>query len=84
MGRTDGRTVRLLYASQSSFGGIKKVLRVSFEMQPQINQKCTFMSRLMILFSGIIYGGDSERFAHYSAKNLNEIGLMGEKSHSKM
>ena len=23
-GRTDGRTVRLLYASQSSFGGIKK------------------------------------------------------------
>ena len=22
-GRTDGRTVRLLYASQSSFGGIK-------------------------------------------------------------
>ena len=23
-GRTDGRTVRLLYASQSSFGGIKR------------------------------------------------------------
>ena len=28
--------------------------------------------------------GDSERFAHFSAKNLIEIGLMGEKSHSKM
>ena len=25
-GLTDGRTVRLLYASQSSFGGIKKIL----------------------------------------------------------
>ena len=29
-------------------------------------------------------GGDCERFAHFSAKNLIEIGLMGEKSHSKM
>ena len=27
--------------------------------------------------------GDSERFAHFSVKNLIEIGLMGEKSHSK-
>ena len=28
-GRTDGRTVRLLYASQSSFGGIKKLQECS-------------------------------------------------------
>ena len=33
---------------------------------------------------GIIFGGDSERFAHFSAKILIEFGLMGEKSHSKM
>ena len=26
--------------------------------------------------------GDCERFAHFSAKNLFEIGLMEEKSHS--
>ena len=40
-GRTDGRTVRLLYASQSSFGGIKKkkkkptqfASRVSFKVE---------------------------------------------------
>ena len=30
----------------------------------------------------IIFGGDSERVAHFSAKNLIEFGLMGEKSHS--
>ena len=35
-------------------------------------------------FSGIILGEDSERFAHFSAKNLIEIGLMGEKSNRKM
>ena len=29
-------------------------------------------------------GGDSERFAHFSVKNVIEIGLMGEKSLSKM
>ena len=34
--------------------------------------------------AGIIFGGDSERFAHFYAKNLIEIGLMGEKSHRKM
>ena len=34
-------------------------------------------------FSGIIFGGDSERFAHFVAKNLIEFGMMG-KSHSKM
>ena len=34
-------------------------------------------------FTGIIFGGDSERFAHFSAKNLIEIGEMGEKSHRK-
>ena len=34
--------------------------------------------------AGIIFSGDSERFAHFSAKNLIEIGLMGEKSHSKI
>ena len=34
--------------------------------------------------AGIIFGGDSERFAHFSAKNLIEFGMMGEKSHSKM
>ena len=32
----------------------------------------------------IIFGGDGERFAHFSAKNLIEFGLMVEKSHSKM
>ena len=36
------------------------------------------------MFSGIIFGVDSERFAHFSAKNLIEFGLMGEKSQSKM
>ena len=30
--------------------------------------------------AGIIFWGDSERFAHFSAKNLIEIGLMGEQS----
>ena len=33
--------------------------------------------------AGIIFRGDSERFAHFSAKNLIKFGLMGEKSHSK-
>ena len=33
-GRTDGRTVRLLYASQSSFGGIKKLLNRIFILLP--------------------------------------------------
>ena len=28
--------------------------------------------------AGIIFGGDSERFAHFSAKNIIEFGLMGE------
>ena len=28
--------------------------------------------------------GDNERFAHFSTKNLIDIGLMREKSHSKM
>ena len=32
----------------------------------------------------IIFGGESEIFAHFSVKNLIETGLMGEKSHSKM
>ena len=27
----------------------------------------------------IIFGGDIERFAHFSARNLIEIGLMGDK-----
>ena len=35
-------------------------------------------------YAGIIFRGDSERFAHFSAKNLIEFGMMGEKSHSKM
>ena len=35
-------------------------------------------------FTGIIFGRDIERFAHFSVKNLIENGLMGEKSHSKM
>ena len=29
--------------------------------------------------AGIIFGRDIERFAHFSAKNLIEISLMGEK-----
>ena len=33
---------------------------------------------------GLFSGGDSERFAHFSAKYLIEIGLMGEISRSKM
>ena len=37
-----------------------------------------------IVNAGIILGGDIERFAHFSAKNLIEIGQMGEKSHSKI
>ena len=59
----------------------------------------TLMSRINFLLSwveheksfitsgpgaGIIFEGDSERFAQFSAKNLIEIGLMGEKSHGKM
>ena len=44
--------------------------------------KCTSQCAV----AGIILGGYtcSERFAHFSAKNLIEIGLTGEKSHSKM
>ena len=34
--------------------------------------------------AGIIFGGNCERFAHFSAKNLIVFGLMGEKSHSEM
>ena len=36
-GLTDGRTVRLLYASQSSFGGIKKIVQTSYEISRQIH-----------------------------------------------
>ena len=32
----------------------------------------------------IIFGGDSERFANFSASNLIVIDLMGEKSNKKM
>ena len=39
---------------------------------------------MVILHAGFIFGRDIERFAHFTAKNLNEIGLIGEKSHSKM
>ena len=37
-----------------------------------------------VTLTGIIFGGDSERFAHFLAKNLIEFGMMGEKSHNKM
>ena len=33
---------------------------------------------------GIILGGDSERLAHFSVKNLIEIGLTREKSHKNV
>ena len=36
---------------------------------------CTVIGRDYIIFEG-----DSEGFAHFSAKNLIEVGLMGEKS----
>ena len=36
------------------------------------------------IFTGIIFGGDSERFAHFSVKNLIDIGLMGEKYNRKI
>ena len=32
----------------------------------------------------IIFRGDSERFAHFLPKKLNEFGLIGEKSHREM
>ena len=32
----------------------------------------------------MFFGGDSERFAHFSVKNLIEIGLMGKKSHKNV
>ena len=34
-----------------------------------------------MMLPGIILGGDSERFAHFSGKNLIEIGSIGEISH---
>ena len=34
--------------------------------------------------TGIIFEGDSERLAHFSAKNLIETGRMREKYHSKI
>ena len=34
--------------------------------------------------SGIILEGDSETFAHFSAKNHIGLGLIREKSHGKM
>ena len=37
-----------------------------------------------LTLSQIFFGEDSERFAHFSAKNIIEIGLMGEISHNKM
>ena len=39
---------------------------------------------ILTISTGIIFGGDCERFAHCSAKNLIELGLMGENFHSKM
>ena len=44
------------------------------------------MSHLVacLIDARIIFGGDSERFAHFSAKYLIEIGLMGEISCIKM
>ena len=33
---------------------------------------------ISITYAGIIFGGDIERFAHFSAKNLIEISLLGE------
>ena len=40
--------------------------------------------KILVAMAGIIFGGDSERFAHFSAKNLIVIGLMGKKSNRKM
>ena len=34
--------------------------------------------------TGIIFGVDCKKFDHFFAKNLIEIGFMGEKSNSKM
>ena len=39
-GLTDGRTVRLLYASQSSFGGIKIILIRKIGFQNTLYTKC--------------------------------------------
>ena len=36
------------------------------------------------VYSRIIFGGDCERLAHFSVKNLIKISLMEGKSHSKM
>ena len=41
-GLTDGRTVRLLYASQSSFGGIKTCLRIIINIFLPINYNMCF------------------------------------------
>ena len=38
----------------------------------------------LCLIAGVILGGDSKRFTHFSAKNLFETGLMGENSNRKM
>ena len=45
---------------------------------------CTSSHSKKTYDAGIIFGGGSERFAHFSAKYLIEIGSMGEISHSKM
>ena len=39
-----------------------------------------FIKIWLFTIPGNIFWGDSERFAHFSAKNLTETGLMGEKS----
>ena len=42
------------------------------------------VSLTLYLFSEGLLGGGNEIFAHFSVKNLIEIGLKAEKSHSKM
>ena len=51
------------------------LVRIANRVDPDLGLCC---------LAGIIFGGDCERFALFSAKNLIEIGLMGEKFHSKM
>ena len=57
---------------------IMSFMLLSLVFSVQLRQ-CHVLSRATVT-AGIIFGGDSERFAHFSAKNLIVIGLMGEKS----
>ena len=93
--RTDGRTVRLLYASQSSFGGIKirfmvegvkkKTLNISEKKNSKtskVNQQPVLIFKYLIIFLKFWTGQSllTVSFSKIHRQNLKNILFFNEKN----